>query len=86
MDEEGREREIMATVLRVFNSFLLKMRVGGEEKKSEHVIYLVKSHVTRGEGYGHGMSRLIFKIAIDRISCADTMLYLSGRAVDLKFR
>lgn len=53
----------MATVLHVFNPFLRKMRVG---KRSEHVIYLVKSHSTRGDG--HGMTRLIFKIAIDRIS------------------
>lgn len=52
----------MATVLHVFNPFLRKMRVG---KRSEHVIYLVKSHSARGDG--HGMTRLIFKIAIDRI-------------------
>lgn len=85
MDEEGRERDNGYSFARV--QFLSSQDASGwRKKKSEHVIYLVKSHVTRGEGYGHGITRLIFKIAIDRISCADTMLYLSGRAVDLKFR
>lgn len=40
----------MGRVLHVFNLFLRKMR-GREGKRSEHVIYLVKSHGIRD---GHG--------------------------------